>query len=275
MESKNNLIKDNTTKANKKAIHKNTKCSKCGQSPIEGIRYICLECPDFNLCSSCEKNCGEKHGHNLLKLRRPEDLEKYKFYFKNLKEDEYQHIIDLNKCQFKCINLKNLYITLNNNNFIPIELIIKNIGDEEWPTPCYFVCDEDSEIKGEKVKLSKCKGKPGEEYVLKIKINLNNLKKTGIYKSFWILKNEKGDAFGEKVEINVKDIFEKEEVKKEDEKKDYRDELDKNVKEIKQKYDILFSYARIRNALIRTKGNKENAIKILQTEKNLNSYYLK
>lgn len=270
MKAKKILLNHHEAKTNKNIIQNNSICSKCGQNPIKGIRYMCLKCLNFNLCSSCEKKYGEKHGHELLKLRRPEDLEIYKDFIFDLK--------DLNIFHSKCINLKKLYITLNNNNFIPIELIIKNTGDEEWPTPCYFTCADDSEIKGEKVKLLKCTGKPGEEYAFKIKINLNNLKKTGIYKSFWQLKDGRGEAFGEKVEIKVKDIFEKVEEKEKIEQKevkDFRDELDKSVEEIKLKYDILFSYASIRNALIRAKGNKENAVKMLQTEKNLKNFYHK
>ena len=273
MKAKKNSLNHHTTKTKNEVIHRNSECSKCGQIPIKGIRFICLECLNFNLCSSCEKKYGEKHGHELLKLRRPEDLETYKDFIFNQKEQP-----NINNCQYKCINLKKLYITLNNNNFIPIELIIKNTGNEEWPTPCYFTCADDSEIKGEKVKLLKCNGKPGEEYTFKIKINLKNITKSGIYKSFWQLKDGRGEAFGEKVEIKVKDIFEKVEKKEEfgkKEVKDFRDELDKNVEEIKLKYDILFSYASIRNALIKAKGNKENAVKILQTEKNLGSYYHK
>ena len=42
---------------------------------------------------------------------------------------------------------------------------------------------------------------------------------------------------------------------------------------IKQQYDILFSTPSIRNALIRTRGNKENAIKILYTEQKLGKYH--
>ena len=90
-----------------------------------------------------------------------------------------------------------------------------------------------------------------------------------------ILKiSKKQEEFGEKFIIKVKDIFEKkpkaQEKEKEKEKKtevkDYRDELEASANEIKQKNDILFTTASIRNALIRTKGNKENAIKILFTE---------
>ena len=51
-------------------IHKNKICSGCGISPIEGIMYKCLCCAKFNLCQNCEKKYAEKHGHNLLVLRR-------------------------------------------------------------------------------------------------------------------------------------------------------------------------------------------------------------
>lgn len=281
-------VNTNTCSKNtKKVLHKNCKCSECGQSPIEGIRYHCLVCQIYDLCPICEEKYGEKHGHQLLVLRRPHDLDKYKEYF--FKKDETEDInkneeeakIDLSKCFSKCINLQKEYTTRNNNNFIPIELILKNIGDENWPTPCFFTCEEESDVKGDRIKLSKCSGKPGEEFNLKIKINLTNVKQSGTYKSIWRLKNEKGEVFGQKIEIIIKDIFvkdlnlkqEEKESKKKKEIKDFRDELESNVKEIKQKYDILFSISSIRNALIRTKGNKENAIKILYTEQKMGKYH--
>ena len=286
MKSKQKIIKKDINKT--KVVHENSKCSKCGQSPIEGIRYYCLKCETFELCSACEKNYGEKHGHELLKIRRPEDFNKFKIEI--IKQKELQNLnkieeneekkVDLTKCHSKCMNLKKIYTTLNNNNFLPIEIIIKNTGDEQWPTPCFFTCDESSEVKGDRVKLVKCTGKPEEEYKLKFKIILKDINKTGIYKSIWQLKNENDEVFGEKIEIVIKDIFEKDKKLRGGKKdknivKDYRDELEENVKEIKQKYDILFSTSSIRNALIRTKGNKENAIKMLYTEKNRNSYYQK
>lgn len=275
------------SKNTKKVLHKNCKCSKCGQSPIEGIRYHCLVCQIYDLCPKCEEKYGEKHGHQLLMLRRPHDLDKYKKYiFKNSETEDINKIeeeskIDLSKCHLKCINIKKEYTTRNNNNFIPLELILKNNGDENWPTPCFFTCEEESDVKGDRVKLCKCSGKPGEEFKLKIKINLTNIKKSGSYKSIWRLKNEKGEEFGEKIEFIIKDIFvqdlnlkkEEKESQNKNEIKDFRDELESNVREIKQKYDILFSTSSIRNALIRTKGNKENAIKILYTEQKMGKYH--
>ena len=59
-------------------IHNNSKCMECGLSPIIGIKYQCMKCANYELCSDCEKNLGEKHGHPLLKLRKAEYLEKFK-----------------------------------------------------------------------------------------------------------------------------------------------------------------------------------------------------
>lgn len=268
-----------------KAVHKNSKCSKCGKFPIEGNRYICMQCLTFQLCESCENKYGKQHGHLLLKLRRTDDFDKFKNYiFKPkaleklniMEENEEETSIDIYKCKSTCTNLKEVYTTLNNNNFIPIDLFLRNNGDEQWPSPCFFTCNEEkSQIKGERVKITKFSGLSGEQYKIKIKINLKNIKKTGTYISVWQLKNENGEAFGEEFIFNVNDIFEKKtkekERKKKTEVKDYRDELKNTINEIKQKYDILFTIASIRNALIRTKGHKENAIKILFTEKKNNN----
>lgn len=250
-------------------IHNNSKCSKCGQSPIKGIRYYCLQCQNYNLCSSCEKKYGERHGHQLLMLRRPEIFEMFKKHFNknNLNKDddeEKEKIIDLSKCQLNVMYVKEQYLTRNNNNFIPIEVILKNSGQEQWPSPCFFTCDENSEVKGQRIKLAKYTGKGREEYKIKIKINLNNINKSGIYKSIWQLRNEKGDEFGQKITFIIKDIFEKD--LKLFTKKDFRDEMEEKVKQIKMKYDILFTSSNIRNALIRTRGNSENAVKMLFTE---------
>ena len=72
----------------RRAIHKNSKCSECGVSPIEGIKYECLRCKSYELCSICEKKFGEIHGHPLLKIRKAEFSEKYKIFETNEDEEE-------------------------------------------------------------------------------------------------------------------------------------------------------------------------------------------
>ena len=40
-------------------------------SPIRGIRFKCLECRDFDLCSTCEKEGDHPSDHEMLKIRTP------------------------------------------------------------------------------------------------------------------------------------------------------------------------------------------------------------
>ena len=58
--------------ANKEIIHNGIKCNICGDENIEGIRYLCGICDNFNLCQKCEKVSGEEHNHPLLKIRNPQ-----------------------------------------------------------------------------------------------------------------------------------------------------------------------------------------------------------
>ena len=74
-----------------KVIHKNTKCSECGISPIEGILYKCLSCKKYDLCQKCEKIFGEKHGHNFLMLRKEQYLKLFKDKIKEDKDENREN----------------------------------------------------------------------------------------------------------------------------------------------------------------------------------------
>lgn len=36
-------------------IHEQVNCDGCCQSPLQGIRYKCVSCPNFDLCTNCMK----------------------------------------------------------------------------------------------------------------------------------------------------------------------------------------------------------------------------
>lgn len=52
-------------------IHRGVECNSCGVHPIQGIRYHCANCFDYDLCESCEANSGHIKSHVFFKIRIP------------------------------------------------------------------------------------------------------------------------------------------------------------------------------------------------------------
>ena len=45
-------------------------CDLCGTENIVGVRYKCSQCPDFDMCSSCESKEEHDPNHVLLKVMK-------------------------------------------------------------------------------------------------------------------------------------------------------------------------------------------------------------
>ena len=58
---------------NNNIIHYDINCSKCNQL-IEGIRYKCSVCKNYNLCSKCEES--NEHEHDFFKIKKNENKQK-------------------------------------------------------------------------------------------------------------------------------------------------------------------------------------------------------
>lgn len=54
-------------------VHDGVTCSNCQKTPIEGIRYTCVNCDQFDLCQECESSGKVKHFplHLFLQVRFP------------------------------------------------------------------------------------------------------------------------------------------------------------------------------------------------------------
>ena len=187
-------------------IHHGIKCDLCQKFPIVGIRYKCLQCKSYNLCEDCEKKEGMNHGHLLLKLR---DNRQINLIGNNNPKKDIKLKCQPNlKPQSKCLNTTMRYKTVNNNNFINIPVKLMNNGKANWPLPCFFTCDEYiSKVKGERIKLGKIKGLPGETVEFNLKLDLSSIKKTGDYSSVWSLRDENGTHFGQKFIFVINDTF--------------------------------------------------------------------
>ena len=46
-------------------VHEGIKCDGCEMNPIRGLRFKCLDCPDFDLCEECYNR--EVHKHHKMK----------------------------------------------------------------------------------------------------------------------------------------------------------------------------------------------------------------
>lgn len=52
-------------------IHRGVQCNSCGALPIQGIRYHCINCYDYDLCEPCEAGQVHIKTHVFLKIRLP------------------------------------------------------------------------------------------------------------------------------------------------------------------------------------------------------------
>jgi len=59
------------TTEGKSLIHHGITCDSCEKTPIEGYRYKCVVCDDFDLCGNCEA-AGRHPGHNMMRIANPE-----------------------------------------------------------------------------------------------------------------------------------------------------------------------------------------------------------
>jgi len=52
-----------------RTVHTGVTCDNCKISPIEGTRYKCQTCDDFDLCEKCERTTDHPSNHPLIKAK--------------------------------------------------------------------------------------------------------------------------------------------------------------------------------------------------------------
>merc|ERR1712236_89152 len=66
-----NIKKGKNDAKNENQIHAGVTCDSCEKQPIEGYRYKCVVCDDYDLCGICEA-AGRHPGHNMMRIANPE-----------------------------------------------------------------------------------------------------------------------------------------------------------------------------------------------------------
>ena len=69
-------------------VHMGVRCNGCGKNPINGCRFKCSICENYNLCGKCEESSGYKHGHPLIKTYNSKMQKEFDDYY--LKLNNYE-----------------------------------------------------------------------------------------------------------------------------------------------------------------------------------------
>ena len=61
---KSSFLFSDQNEASEDDVHKDVVCDGCEMDPIKGLRYKCLDCPDYDLCKGCF-NKGVHREHEM------------------------------------------------------------------------------------------------------------------------------------------------------------------------------------------------------------------
>ena len=70
-EEKNQKEAEEKKETDTNQVHPNVVCDGC-DGPVQGIRYKCLGCADYDLCSACEKKATHTQ-HPMARITDPTD----------------------------------------------------------------------------------------------------------------------------------------------------------------------------------------------------------
>ena len=81
-----------------KEVHANVFCNNCQSGNFLGLRYICAECNNYNLCENCYSNEIYTHcqDHTFIRIKEPINIEMEK-RGKNIDNSEYNCIFAPNR----------------------------------------------------------------------------------------------------------------------------------------------------------------------------------
>lgn len=189
---KNNLLSDKENINYSHKINKNIICNKCLQSNFYGLRYVCAECNNFNLCNKCYKQFKYEHNedHLLIKINQPIDIDlnyyNNQFINNNIVINEFDKSIE--------IDVKILNTGLN--DLINCFIVPIRYGNN------YFSCDKfkiNESLKNSEIKE------------IKLNIKLSNLEEENnnndnqnLCKGKFRMFTEQGLPFGDILNIHQK-----------------------------------------------------------------------
>jgi hypothetical protein len=182
--------KNEDNKNNNENITHNIICNNCYTQNIKGLRFVCAECENFNLCENCEKNNVHFPNHVLIQYNTTVIDKDYYLYQNIIKDNEQILTVNLSEVQNERINLD---VTICNNGLKPF-------------SKCFFspISFGNNALFGKKINFKEDDDNinPGDKK--NIMITLNNIKKEGNYYSKWRMFTPEGLPFGKVLYLNIR-----------------------------------------------------------------------
>ena len=191
----------NNEKYKNKTLHQNIKCEKCFICPIEGDRYKCSQCKDYNLCQDCEEKNGisGEHPHDFIRMRSSKTL----VTIINKPKDgifDKKKINNQEEYSFECLNDLRQPIECKKQENAELNLRLRNNKGNTWPYKnTKLICSEDTDIKINPIFLGQ--QKLFEEQIYQIKFDTKYYPE-GNYK-LNLLFEVNGKIYGKKIEIKI------------------------------------------------------------------------
>ena len=210
-------------------VHLGIKCNQCFKIPIEGYRYQCSQCKDYNLCQKCEeKNAvSETHPHDFIKIRKQQNNNnntqllgnKYNNdiinnYIKkdndndNKNENDNFNILDEDdenqenkKYSYDCSNIMILVAYIyQGTDECKFSITLKNNGKQSWPDGAKLIYDKNSSFVGDSIMLNP--QKPGDSCNYSAIVKDLGQRQVGEYKAYLLFYVD-GERYGEKLLLKI------------------------------------------------------------------------
>ena len=124
-------------------IHRGITCNSCSSSPVKGIRFKCLNCEDYDICSQCLVHDTHDSNHifgrivvPIPPLINPRHILMKPFYLGKNSIIIEEDVIHLTYCtHFSYLEVEGLgkqFISIANDNYITQELFMRSVGPFGW-----------------------------------------------------------------------------------------------------------------------------------------------
>ena len=195
-------------------VHDRVTCDGCGTCPVQGIRYKCSVCPDFDFCERCETD--KVHEHPFLKIRKPDQSPAFIQcqYSSQMSQSNISQSSSSQqrKCNKKPADRKVIHqarfvkesfgdrFPLYSSEKFTKSWTFRNGGDQDWPEDTLFIQTNGDDFKAEPQSINKIV-KPGQE--VEVTVQMEAPQAPGNYISFFRFVHGDNNRFGQKVWCDI------------------------------------------------------------------------